>query len=162
MARRCQAVHQRGTSVFGICFIKAVETVLRESRLPLRFAALVNMVWILQAHWGYIWRGMEMKQYCQRNGPLAISFVGNTVVHKSSPPTTESVAEIRNSGLLEKLQRPERGKLSLFLDGNKNWGRAAAGVRLDGGTMSIDPRWRSLDRYLPQGLHARAPDRSTN
>eukprot|EP00435_Cladocopium_sp_Y103_P059746 s828_g21.t1 len=76
-----------------------------------------------------------------------------------------------------------KGRLKLYLDGNSNWDKAAAAEglhwidpyhvvhkvkefcrkngkrQLDSGTISIDARWLSLDKFLPAGMNARSRDR---
>ena len=114
------------------------------------------------------------------------AWLPHKLVHRSSPPPTEGVQEIQQSGLLHQIRRPMKGRLKLYLDGNTNWDTAAAaeglhwiapdhvvhkdkelcrknGKRhLDSGTMSIDARWRSLDNFLPSGMNARSRDRQVN
>ena len=115
---------------------------LNESRWPLRFGALVKMVWILRyCTENVIWT-------CQRAEALYAERLNKKqkVVNPAEGNGHEVLKTFvseRNVHFQEEIQK-------------------ALAKKTSAGTMSIDSRWRSLDKYLPQGLHARTPDRSIN
>ena len=100
------------------------------------------------------------------------------VVHPSARPPPESRSEIKTTGILQHCS----GRYCVYTDGAQAWppelrarqaphasvthrlhqyckrleNPVAPGVSLLVGTQSLDSRWKTLTRYLPATLHARA------